>query len=90
MIFKLDTEKTIDKDLTLTDEELNGDIEELIRKYSFAMSSFFEIFAIRLGLDTERTKLLKESVMSYMDWYINNQIESGMFDKCKDDDDESE
>lgn len=90
MIFKLDTEKTIDKNLTLTDKELNGDIEELIRNYSFAVSSFFEIFAIRLGLDTERTKLLKESVMSYMDWYINNQIEYGIFDKCGDDNDASE
>lgn len=40
MIFKLDTEKTIAKNLTLTDKELNGDIEELIRNYSFAMSSF--------------------------------------------------
>lgn len=35
MIFNLDTEKTIDKDLTLTDEELNGDIEELIRNLFF-------------------------------------------------------
>lgn len=35
MIFKLDTEKTIDKNLTLTDKELNGDIEELIRIFNY-------------------------------------------------------
>lgn len=83
MYFNLDTNKYEEIKLKLSDEEVQGDLQEVIQEFCFGMASFFVDFALKINCNTEQAKGLQKVCIPCIDDCIEAILENGVLDSSE-------
>ncbi len=80
----LDTDQMEDIQLTLTEDDYERNINEVILDYCLGMAGIFGRFALKFECDNQKIKDFKKACLSITEDYIDKMIEDGVLDKNHD------
>lgn len=88
MRFSLDSDNYEDIHIEITEEEREGELQDVIQEFCFGMASFFVDFALKLNCDTEQAKGLQDVCMSCINRNIEHILDNRVLDPDDDSDDD--